>query len=308
MTLDTAHCFAADLGGTKLAAAVADTNGRIVAELTEPTDPQGGARVAEQIAACADKLAQAAGIEPSRLRQVMVGVPGAIDPLTGRVSLTPNVAGLQEFDVLDYLRRRFGPDVKIENDVNLAMLGEQALGCASRCRNAAFLSLGTGAGLGLLIDGRLFRGAHGSAGEIADLPIGRDPAFQTPSAHNAFELEVGSHAILDRYRRQGGTAAVTVRDIFDLLEEGDEVAASVLDTTARWVALALATLQSLLDLELIVFGGSIGVRPELYTRVQQALPTIFSRPIAIAPSQLGDRAGLVGAVCAAAQALRVPTG
>jgi predicted NBD/HSP70 family sugar kinase len=304
MTLETAHCFAADLGGTKLAAAMADARGRIVAELTEPTDPRGGAYVAQQITACADKLAQAVGIEATRVRHIMVGVPGAIDPLTGRVSLTPNIEGLQDFDVLGYLRGRFGPDVVLENDVNLAMLGEQMLGCASRCRNAAFLALGTGAGLGLLIDGKLFRGARGSAGEIADLPIGRDPISQTPSVPGSFELEVGSLAIVDRYRRQGGTAAVTVRDIFRLLEEGDEVAAAVLDTTARWVALAVATLQSLLDLELIVLGGSIGVRSELYTRVQRSLPALFSRPVTIAPSQLGDRAGLIGAVCAAAQALR----
>ena len=304
MTRETMHCFAADLGGTKLAAALADARGHIVAELTEPTDPRGGAYVAEQIAACADKLAQAAGIEAVRVSHFMVGIPGAIDPHTGRVSLTPNIAGLQDFDVLGYLRGRFGPDVAIENDVNLAMLGEQTLGCASRCRNAAFLALGTGAGLGLLIDGRLFRGARGMAGEIADLPIGRDPTSRIPSVHNAFELEVGSLAIVERYRRQGGTAAPTVRDIFRLLEEGDEVAAAVLDTTARWVALAVATLQSLLDLELIVFGGSIGVRPELYARVQRILPALFSRPVTIAPSQLGDRAGLIGAVCAAAQALR----
>lgn len=304
MTSEADYCFAADLGGTKLAAAIADAHGRIVTELTEPTDPRGAAYVAEQIAACADKLAQTVGIEVTRTRHVMVGIPGAIDPHTGRVSLTPNIAGLEDFDVLGFLRDRFGPDVAIENDVNLAMLGEQALGCASRCRNAAFLSLGTGAGLGLLIDGRLFRGARGMAGEIADLPIGRDPTSQIPSGGGTFELEVGSPAIVDRYRRHGGTAAATVRDIFGLLQQGDEVAASVLDTTARWVAHAVVTLQSLLDLELIVLGGSIGVRPELYERVRRDLPALFSRPITIAPSRLGDRAGLIGAAWAAGQALR----
>ena len=305
MSRESDYCFGADLGGTKLAAAMADARGRIVAELTEPTDPRGGAHVAEQIAACADKLAQVVGVEAKRARHVMVGMPGAVDPRTGRVSQAPNIAGLQEFDVLGYLRDRFGPDVAVENDVNLAMLGEQALGCATRCRNAAFLALGTGTGLGLLIDDKLFRGARGAAGEISDLPIGLNPSAPISSATNAFELEVGSLAIVDRYRRyQGETTALTVRDIFRLLEEGDPVAASVLDTTARWVALAVATLQSLLDLELIVFGGSIGVRPEMYERVQRALPTLFSRPVTIAPSQLGDRAGLIGAVCAAAQALR----
>jgi predicted NBD/HSP70 family sugar kinase len=304
MTRETGYCFAADLGGTKLAAAIADGQGRIVAELTEPTDPRGAAHVAEQIADCAQKLAHTVGIDPTRARHVMVGIPGAVDPRTGRVSLTPNITGLEDFDVLGFLRQRFGPDVAIENDVNLAMLGEHALGCANRCRNAAFLSLGTGAGLGLLMDDKLFRGAHGSAGEIADLPIGRDPLSQIPSVGGTFELEVGSLAIVDRYRRQGGTAAATVRDIFRLLEQGDEVAASVLDTTARWVALAVVTMQSLLDLELIVFGGSIGVRPELYERVRQTLPSLFSRPITIAPSQLGDRAGLIGAAWSAGQALR----
>src|SRR4029077_15760657 len=169
MKRESAYCFAADLGGTKLAAAMADAHGRLVAELTEDTDQRGGPQVAEQIAGCAGKLAQTAGIEVTRARHVMVGVTGVVGPRTVRVFLHPNIAGLQDFDVLAYLRDRFGPDVAIENDVNLAMLGEQALGCASGCHNAAFLALGTGAGLGLLIDDKLFGGAHGAAGEIAYL-------------------------------------------------------------------------------------------------------------------------------------------
>ena len=304
MTRALPYCFAADLGGTKLAVSMADARGGIVAESIEPTDPRGAAHVAEQIVASAGRLAQTVGIDAAQLRHVMVGIPGAIDPRTGRVSLTPNIPGLEDFDILAFLRDRFGPDAAIDNDVNLAMLGENAFGCASECRNAAFLALGTGVGLGLLIDGKLFRGSCGSAGEIADLPLGRDAFSPTTAAGGTFELEVGSQAIVDRYRRQGGGATATVRDIFRLLEQGDEVAASVLDTTARWVALAVASLQSILDLELIVFGGSIGVRPELHERVRRALPTLFSRPIAIAPSRLGDRAGLVGAAWAASQALQ----
>ncbi|MFO1468366.1 MAG: ROK family protein [Steroidobacteraceae bacterium] len=304
MTRDAEYCFAADLGGTKLAAAIADARGHIVAELTEPTDPRGAAYVADQIATCADRLAHSIGMDIARTPHVMVGIPGAVDPRTGQVSVIPHIAGLESFDILGFLRRRFGADAAIENDVNLAMLGEHALGCASRCHDAAFLSLGTGVGLGLLIDDKLYRGVRGTAGEIGDLPIGRDPTSQFPLAAGAFELEVGSLAIVDRYRRQGGTAAGTVRDIFKLLEQGDAVARSVLDATARWVAFAVVTLQSLLDLELIVFGGSIGVRPEFHGRVQEILPTLFSRPIAIAPSQLGDRAGLMGAAWAAGRALR----
>lgn len=298
------YCFAADLGGTKLAAAIADEHGHILAELTEPTDRRGAAHVAEQIAACATRLAVSAGLAPTGARHVMIGIPGAIDPGTGRVSLTPNIDGLDRFDVLGFLRERFGPGAAIENDVNLAMLGERAQGCATGCSNAAFLALGTGTGLGLLLNGRLLRGAHGAAGEIADLPLGHDPASPDPPLANAFEREVGSLAIVERYRRMGGTAAVTVRDVFGLLEDGDGTAAAVLETTARWVSLAVVTLQALLDLELIVLGGSIGVRPELWERVERTLPAFFSRPIRLSPSRLGDRAGLIGAVCVAAQAMR----
>lgn len=304
MTALTECCFAADLGGTKLAAAIADAQGRILAELTEPTDPRGAAHVAEQIIACAHRLGRSAGVDIAQARHVMVGIPGAVDPRNGRISLIPNIPGLENFDMLAFLRERFGPDVAIENDVNLALLGEHALGCARRCRNAAFLSLGTGAGLGLLLDGRLYRGTGGSAGEIADLPIGRDPVAPGLLAGGSFELEVGSAAILERYRRQGGGDATTVRDLFRCLEQGDPAAAAVLDITARWVALAVVSLQSLLDLELIVFGGSIGVRTELYQRVCQALGSLFSRPIDTAVSQLGDRAGLLGAAWAAGQSLR----
>src|SRR3984893_17764057 len=214
MTREATYCFAADLGGTKLAAAMADARGRIVAELTEPTDPRGAAYVAEQIAACAEKLAQTVGIDVTQARHVMVGIPGAIDPRTGRVSLTPNIAALEDFDILGFLRGRFGADVAIENCGELSMIAAHSLVCTRHCRNAAFLALGTGAGLGPLIDDKLFRGARGSAGEIADLPIGRDPTSQILSAHGTFELEVGSLAIVDRYRRQGGVAAATVRDIF----------------------------------------------------------------------------------------------
>jgi predicted NBD/HSP70 family sugar kinase len=304
MPRETSYCFAVDLDGTKLSAAMADALGQIVVELDEPTDPRGAAYVAEQITSCADKLARSAGIEVGQARHVVVGIPGKIDPGTGRVSLASSIVGPQEFDLLRYLRSRFGPHVAIENAGSLAMLGEQALGCAGQCRNAAFLALGPGLEIGLLIDDKLFRGTRGAAGGISDLALGCDPTSPRSGATGPLELEVGSLAIVDRYRRyQGETGALGVRDIFRLLGEGDPVAASVLDTAARWVALAVVTVQSLLDLELIVLGGNIGMRPGLYDRVRRAVARLFSRPITIAPSRLGDRAALIGAVCAATQAM-----
>jgi predicted NBD/HSP70 family sugar kinase len=293
---DAAYSFGVDLGGTKIAVAIADFTGQIVAELTEPTDPRGERHIVEQITALATKLGLSTGLDAAKIQSVMVGIPGAIDPCTGGISLVPNIKGLTDFDVLQCLKNHFGHVVALENDVNLAMLGEAAEGRAKGCRNSAFLALGTGAGLGLIIDGKLVRGASGAAGEIAYLPIGRNPTSLAALSTGAFELEVGSLAIVERYQLEGRASIATAQDVFNLLHEGDAVAEAVLDDTARSVALAVTALQSILDLEVVVLGGSIGARPELVERVQREMNAVFARPVRIVASELGTRAGLIGAV------------
>lgn len=300
---DAAYSLGVDLGGTKISAALADLVGGIVAEATEPTDPRGGRHVLMQIRQLALRLAAGKGIDAGRIRSVVVGTPGVLDRESGAITLLPNIAGLSEINVPAILAELFGGDVAIENDVNLAMLGEAWQGCAQGCENAAFLSLGTGTGLGLIVNGKLARGAHGAAGEVSYLPIGADLYSAEALAVGAFELEVGSHAIVRRYLAMQGSGAASVRDVFIRLEAGDAVAASVLDDVARSLALAVAALCSILDPEIIVLGGSIGMRQELLERVQAALPGAFARPVAVVPSLLGSRAGLVGALSSAVNSL-----
>lgn len=298
---DCGYCLGVDLGGTKVAGALADFTGRIVAEATEPTDPRGGRHVIDQIIGLATKLS--ASIQASKIESVMVGVPGAIDPRSGRISLVPNIDGLADLNVGQYLRNHFGGVVAIENDANLAILGELAQGCARECRNAALLAIGTGVGLGLVIEGKLVRGASGAAGEIGYLPIGQDLTSPAALSTGAFELEVGSLAMVKRYRVQGSASVSTAREIFARLHEGDVVAESVLNSIARSVALAVTALQSILDLELVVLGGSIGARAELVERVQHSIVRVFSRSVRVVASDLGSRAGIIGAASGAVSAL-----
>src|SRR5579872_1665833 len=142
---DDSFCLGVDLGGTKVAAAIADSAGDIIAELTELTNPRGGRHVLEQIIALGDKLGLQADADPAKIRSVVIGVPGAVDPRTEDISLIPNIEGLADCNFLQCLRERFGQGVSLENDVNLAMLGEATGGCARGHRNSAFLALGTGA-------------------------------------------------------------------------------------------------------------------------------------------------------------------
>jgi predicted NBD/HSP70 family sugar kinase len=197
----------------------------------------------------------------------------------------------------------FGLPVAIENDVNLAVLGEAWRGCALGAQNLAFLAIGAGVGLGLIVNGQLACGANGAAGEIAYLPIAKDLTSQAAREIGAFELEVGSAGVLGRYNKAAAAQRHTVREVFDRLNAGEHAAVKAIDATAHSVALAVTALAALLDPEMIVLGGSVGVRLELVERVRAALPALYSRPIDVRASALGARAGLVGAISLAANRL-----
>ena len=297
---NAAYSLGVDVGGTKVVAAIADLLGKIVAEAAEPTDPRGGRHVLRQIRNLSDRLALEKGLDASRIQSVVVGTPGVVDPATGALSLIPNISGLSELSVTRTLAEHYDQEVAVENDVNLAVLGEAWQGCALGCQNAAFLALGTGVGLGMIINGKLVRGSAGAAGEIAYLPIGAETRSSDALAVGAFELEVGAAGILRRYRAIGSKPVATVQDVF---AAGDEAASLVLDATAETIALAIAALQSILDAELVILGGGIGIRPELLMRVQRRMRAVFAREVTIRASALGARATLVGAVSLAVRRL-----
>lgn len=291
-----AHVFGCDLGGTKIAMAIADLRGEVVAERLVPTDRRGGVAVLDQIIAQVAELAAARGIPFGSIRCGAVGAPGAYDRNHDRLRLVPNIAGLSDIPVAGYFQQVLGLPVVIENDVTIAAKGELWAGAGCDFDTFVFLAMGTGIGLGIVSDGKLVRGARGGAGEIASLPIGGDPFDSRSFASGTLESAVSSAAILQRYKASGGTGAETVADIFDRLAEGDAVAGTVIDEVARIVALAIVAVSAVIDPEAVVTGGAIGSRPELIDRVRAVLPRCSANPVPIRVSPLGARAALVGAV------------
>jgi predicted NBD/HSP70 family sugar kinase len=293
------HVLGVDLGGTKLTVAIADISSKVLSEATEPTHPRGGLVVLDQIAKLANRLARDANTHSSRIRSIVVGTPGVVNPKSGAIELAPNIADLGQIDVVGVLSEKLGSPVRIENDVNLALLGEIWHGCAQNIANVAFIALGTGIGLGLSAEGQLIRGEHGAAGEIGYFPIGGDPFRAEVRKQGCLEYEAGAVGIIRRYKEAGGNTVEDVRSIFERMEGGDETATRVIDDTARLIALAAATVVATADPKLIVLGGSIGARPEFATRVSDELSRVSSRPIEIRPSALGNRAAVVGALAVA---------
>lgn len=301
-TVEGGHLYflGVDIGGTKVAAAIADSSGRILAEVTQKTDSRGGKHVPDQILAIARELCAETGSKPSQIRGVAIGVPGAVNPVTSEIFLAPHLDLLNKADFISALDGHFGAKIKIENDVNLAIVGEASLGNAKGVHNCALLALGTGVGLGILLDGRLYRGHTGAAGEIANLPLGElSGASRFPRA--GLEGEVSSAAIVSRYKAARAASVTTVKEIFDLLQRGDREADEVINSIAFDLAGAIIAIQAVLDLEMILLGGSVGSRPELVDRVNSSLGSRFPRPLDVRSAAFGARAGLVGAVCAAAK-------
>ena len=292
---DAAFVLGIDLGGTKLHVALADLQGVIVAESIEATAGDGGGAVVAQIGRMTDALLQRAGVSSQRLRGGVMGSPGIIEPASGGIVSAPNIAGLDRLDVRAALRARLGSDIAIENDVNLAAIGEHWRGNSRKARTFAFIALGTGIGMGIFADGHLIRGARGAAGEVAYLPLGGDPYDARGHRLGTLETAVGSAGIIERYTGLGGPSGSTVRDVFDRLET-DEAARITIDEVGRIVTTAILAVHSILDPEIIVMGGSIGARPELKLRIDANLGRCTREPVRIELSALGNRATLIGAI------------
>ena len=292
---DAAFVLGIDLGGTKLHVALADLQGVIVAESIEATAGDGGSAVVAQIGRMTDALLQRAGVSSQRLRGGVMGSPGIIEPASGGIVIAPNIAGLDSLDVRAALRARLGIDIAIENDVNLAAIGEHWRGNSRKARTFAFIALGTGIGMGIFADGHLIRGARGAAGEVAYLPLGGDPYDARGQRLGTLETAVGSAGIIERYTGLGGPSGSTVRDVFDRLKT-DEAARITIDEVGRIVTTAILAVHSILDPEIIVMGGSIGARPELKLRIDANLGRCTREPVRIELSALGNRATLIGAI------------
>jgi len=292
---DAAFVLGIDLGGTKLHVALADLQGVIVAESIEATAGDGGGAVIAQIGRMTDALLQRPGVSSQRLRGGVMGSPGIIEPASGGIAIAPNIAGLESLDVRAALRARLGIDIAIENDVNLAAIGEHWRGNSRKARTFAFVALGTGIGMGIFADGHLIRGARGAAGEVAYLPLGGDPYDARGQRLGTLETAVGSAGIIERYTGLGGPSGSTVRDVFDRLET-DEAARITIDEVGRIVTTAILAVHSILDPEIIVMGGSIGARPELKLRIDANLGRCTREPVRIELSALGNRATLIGAI------------
>lgn len=289
---------AIDLGPTRTRLALANLRGERVAHRVIPTPRMAApeallGRLADELIG----LFRQARLPRERLVSVAAGAPGPVD--RGVVVYAPNLDGWSRVPMGHLLRERLGVPVHVENDTNLAVMGERWCGAARDHDNCVFLIFGTGIGAGILVNGHLYRGHHSLAGEIGWMCVGQAP---TPG----LEARVGLKAIAARW--QPGTdpsGSEWVADLFAAAENGDARAREIVDDAARLVGTAIANLAIVLDPSLIILGGALLMagRP-LVDQVRGIVARAMPSPPEMVLSALDKEAPLWGGLLAAVGSAR----
>jgi predicted NBD/HSP70 family sugar kinase len=292
-----------DIGHEYIRGAIADLTGEIRTRTSVRARATSvRARVAELVE-LAEMLCQNASVPRSAITQTVIGSPGVYDPRRNSMKLTGVLRGWDRPAALAGLREAFGPALVMENDVDAAALAERALGRGRDVDNFAFVHIGTGIGMGLILGGQLLRGAHGVAGEIAFLPLSGGAGADEHEARKRGTLEAAASAsgIVRAARRGGMRGPVSARRVFAAAAKGDERAMAVVAEEARLVAQTICAVITVVDPDLIVLGGGIGRAQGFAESVGQELERIAPVVPAIRVSALGTDAVVDGCLAAGAE-------
>lgn len=299
--------YAVDLGGTHLRIGLVDDTGKIHKHLKRQT-PKGDSpdSLIDALANVADEWSRG---EHGPIIGASVMVPGAVDAAQAVVLQAPNLPCLINFGLKAVLQERLGWPVVLENDANAAAIGEMWLGAARGCRDVVSVTLGTGVGGGVVLDGKLWRGAHGAAGEIGHATVDPFSGLKCKCGNTGCLELFGSATAIVRMARESlsqfpqpmlSSDGLTAEKIYEAGRRGDELARSVFERAGKYLGIGLANLMSLIDPEIIVINGGVVngwdlFAPEMYREVAERVFHTTAQQVKIARAECGDNAGLLGA-------------
>lgn len=299
---------AVDMGASHVRFVLASTEGQILNEAREPVNSEAGPRGV--IAQIRNGIAKLLESNPKRngLRGIAIGVPGGVDPQTGKVLDANNVPGWREVDIGRELEDAFLTPVFLDNDANMAAIGERWRGAARGIDNFVFIALGTGIGAGIFVNGRICRGRSGFAGELFRMNL-EWPRWNEDFLDSGYlEVYVSGMGLAAEGRKvfphDNGSEASTLaqkrdaRYLFEALHQGDPQARTLVEKSFVMLGVASANVVSVLDPELIVFNGGIvqGAPELLLETIDKVVRRIHPKPPGITLSTLGDRAQIWGAL------------
>ena len=307
-----AFSIGVDVGGTKVLGGVVDEHGIVLAHARRDTPRQGGAALTQAIADVALEL-----MKDFEIASVGISAAGFVSSDRKTMLATPNIAGWNGVNLDRELGALIGLPLVIENDANAAAWGEARFGAGINEQHLMMLTIGTGIGGGVVVNGQLYRGAFGIAAEFGHMRVVPDGHLCGCGARGCFEQYASGNALLRHAREaisaspevarnllalgDGTVAGLTGKHITDAARQGDAVALAAFNTTAQWLGAGIASLSVVLDPACVVIGGGVIDAGEILlapTRaaVERNMPFAGKHPSPrIIAAELGNEAGLVGA-------------
>ena len=316
MTADSSPLYGAiDLGGTKLRSIVVDGSGRVIGDDIGLSRAEEGLEVVlERIEESLDAALGKAGVKRERLAGLGIASPGAVDAARGIVPNAPQLPGWQDVPLARLLGERFGLPTLLENDASAAALGEHRFGAGRGSRHMLYITVSTGVGGGIIIDGELYRGKSGAAGEMGHVIIDMNGPACGCGARGCLEslasgtaiakrgellAESGDSPILARLRKEEGP--VTAEMMERAATMGDAASREAFRQAGHYFGVALAGFVNVFDPEVIVIGGGVAKAGDLL--LEQARVTMESlamtqplKGVRLTVSELGEFAGTMGMV------------
>jgi len=314
MPAETKLVLGVDIGGTKVAVGLVDATGEIRAQSRTPMVTAGeAAKGLDAVSQAIDALFAKLGSQP-KFEAIGVCAPGPLNPLTGVIINPPNLPIWHNYPLADQMRRRFGVEIKIDNDANAAALAETKWGAARGYRRVFYTTIGTGIGTGIVFDGRIYHGHTGAAGEGGHLGIDMGGLRCNCGKRGCIETLAAGPGIARRARQKlaafpnslllemagGNPETVDSHMVAKAYEKGDEAAREVMLETLDMLAYWLGSIIDLLDPDVIVMGGgaSLMFRPflkDIPERWKGACLNPDPLSIPLVPARYGEDAGIAGA-------------
>jgi glucokinase len=300
-----------DVGGTKVLGGVVDESGKVLTTARKDTPRQGGSALTQTIADVAKEL-----LQQHSVASVGVSAAGFVSSDRKTMLATPNIADWNGVDLDNQLTKLIGLPVVIENDANAAAWGEAKFGAGKNQDHMMMLTVGTGIGGGIVVNGALYRGAFGIAAEFGHMRVVPEGHICGCGARGCFEQYASGNALLRHAREainaspevarnllsrgDGTVAGLTGQAITDAARDGDPVALAAFNTTGQWLGAGIASLAVLLDPACVVIGGGVIDAGEILLKptresLERNMPFAGKHPYPeIIAAQLGNEAGLVG--------------
>lgn len=301
-----------DVGGTNLRLALADLSGTILSRWSSSAvGLRGPESVIKRICAGVSCMLQEVAIPRETLRSIAIGVPGVADVENGIVIATSYLMGWKDVPLRALIESELNVPAVVDNDVNMAAIGEQWAGSAKDAQDFVFLAIGTGIGAGIVLNGKLHRGSSWAAGEIGYMLL--PGAAEMPATSNepgALESMIGGEGIKAQWKKLRSAEEVqfNATEIFDFALDGNPHAQKVLHQSATMLAQAIYNISLILNCPLFVLGGTVGLHPALCDAAQRMLDQwIVPGNLRLVRSTLGTDAQLLGALRFALDSARTRT-